>query len=109
MISKMGNSTVFRSDSEQREGKFQEEWQKEIACGAYTISAYGEDTEEWTEANVKLEEKKRELSRRTELIFWFWRIEGNWAILKKIKSGNHMKNQEDKKSWKSITRNSRRK
>ena len=58
MISKMVNSTVshrFRT----KKGKEQEDLQKEIECDEYAISTYGEDTEEWKEANAKLEEKKR--------------------------------------------------
>ena len=57
----------FRAKKE----KVQEELQKEIEGGEYTISTYGVDTEEWRDANAKLEEKKHELSRKVELSFRF--------------------------------------
>ena len=73
----MGNSTVFRSDFELVKGDAKEELQKAIEGNAYTISTYWEDTEEWKESNAKMEEKKRELSRRIELSFGVCGIEGN--------------------------------
>ena len=69
MISAMGEFYGFRSDFEQRKEKAHEELQKEIEWRRiYTISIYGGDTEEWKEANAKLEEKKQQLSRQIELI-----------------------------------------
>ena len=98
MILKIGGATVFRSDFEQINGKVQEELQKEIEGNAYTIQVYWGDTEEWKEANAKLEEKKRELSRRIELSLGFGELRGDWAITKKIKYGNRMEKQGDKES-----------
>ena len=66
--SECGEFYGFRIDAEQR--KSQEDLQKEIEGGEYTISTYGEDTEEWEEANRNLEEKKQELSRQIELSLW---------------------------------------
>ena len=67
MIPKMGEFYVFCIDFEQGKEKVQEELHRQIECDEYTISTYGEDTEEWKEANAKLEEKKRKLSRQIEL------------------------------------------
>ena len=78
MISKMGNSTVSAviPNREKRKEKHREELLKEIECDEYTISTYGGDTEEWEEANAKLEEKKRELSRQIELSLGFGELGG---------------------------------
>ena len=53
-----------------------EELQKEIEGGEYNISTYGEDTEEWKEANAKLEENQKELSRQIELSLGFGELGG---------------------------------
>ena len=54
-----------------KKGEDQEDLQKEIECGEYTISTYGGDTEEWKEAEINLEAKKQELSREIELSLGF--------------------------------------
>ena len=61
----------FCSDFERRKAKVREELQKAIGCDLYTISTYGEDTEEWEESNAKLGGKKNELSRHIELSWGF--------------------------------------
>ena len=47
--------------------KIQEELIKEIESKEYVIAAYGEDTEEYLEAKLDLEEKKNELYKQIEL------------------------------------------
>ena len=80
----------FRIDSVQRKEKTQEELRTEIEGDEYTISTYGEDTDEWKEANAKLEEKKRELSRQSELSLRFGEL------------GEKLNNFEEDKIWQEI-------
>ena len=60
MILEMGNSTVFRSDFEQGKGNVREELQKQLEGNAYTISTYGEDTEEWREKRMQNRKERSE-------------------------------------------------
>ena len=39
------------------EGEVQEEWSKEIEGDGYIISTFGENTEEWEEGKLNLEER----------------------------------------------------
>ena len=86
MISKMENSKVCASISN-KERKAQEELQKEIEGNEYTISTYGEDTEEWKDSNINLEAGKQELSRGIELSLRFGEF------------GRKLNNSEEDKIW----------
>ena len=68
--------------------KAQEELQKEMEGGEYTISTYGKDSEEWKEAKSNLVEKKKELSRQIELSLSF------------VELGEILNNSEGDKIWK---------
>ena len=47
--------------------KIQEELRNEIESNEYAISTFGEDTEEYMESTLNLDEKKEELSNQIEL------------------------------------------
>ena len=109
MISKMQSSTVFAAISHKGRQKDLEELQTAIVCDGYTISIYGEDTEEWKEAYANLGEKKLELSRHIELTLGFGgglRAKLNNLEEDKIRTAN--KEARRKNRWESITYNSRR-
>ena len=54
-----------------KESKAPEELRNEIDSNEYAISTFGENTEDWREAQLNLEEKKGELSKQIKLSFGF--------------------------------------
>ena len=57
----------FCSDSERRKAKIQEALRNGIGSKEYAISTFGEDTEEYMDAKLNLDEKKEELCKKIEL------------------------------------------
>ena len=47
--------------------KIQEELRREIESKEYVIDTYGEETEEYKEAKMDLEERKNELNKKIDL------------------------------------------
>ena len=63
-----------RGEFEQKKDKAQADLQKEVESSEFTPLTYGENTEERKEANAKLEDKKKELSCRIELMMALWEL-----------------------------------
>ena len=77
----------FCSDSEQRKAKVQEELRNGIGISGYAISTFGENTEEWEEGKLNLEQKKDERSNQIELSVGFGEL------------GSILNNFEEDKMW----------
>ena len=58
---------VFYTDFEQKKEKIQEEIRREIEDKEYIMETYGEETEEYKEARMNWEERKKELDKQIEL------------------------------------------
>ena len=67
----MPKSFTDFAEISRKEKKIQEELRNEVGSNEYAISTFGENTEEWQEAKLDLEEKKEELSNQIELSFGF--------------------------------------
>ena len=70
MISEMGNSTVFAAISNKEKRKFKKNYRKQLEVANIPFGPMGRYGR-MEEANAKLEEKKRELSRQIELSLGF--------------------------------------
>ena len=84
----------FCNDSEQ---KVQEDLRKEMEDKEYVIDTYGEETEEYKEAKMDLQEKKNELNRQIELSCGFGELRslGDFEEAKKWKTIEEIDRQEE--------------
>ena len=67
MASETKNCTGFAEFRTEKD-KIRTDLGKYIESNEFTILTYGENTEEWKEANANLEERRKEISNQIDLI-----------------------------------------
>ena len=71
--------------------------QKAVGCDEFDILNYCRNTDEWSESNANLEEKKKELSNQVELRTGCSELGEKSSALEKTNFGKPLKKLTDKK------------